>query len=79
MYLEYFNILDESVTEKEKSELKKRKLVQELVVKSYTLSKGGKFKTKIEKAETDLTPEMLASGSWKTIDFKPYNFDSLGL
>lgn len=27
---------------------------------------------------TDLTPEMLDDGSWKTANFKPYNFNALG-
>jgi phenylalanyl-tRNA synthetase alpha chain len=27
---------------------------------------------------TDLTSEMLASGSWQTANFKPYNFNALG-
>jgi len=28
--------------------------------------------------ETDLTADMLASGAWKTANFKLYNFKSLG-
>ncbi|EJY58081.1 AAEL017409-PA [Aedes aegypti] len=31
------------------------------------------------KLETDLTVEMLASGIWKDLKFKPYNFDALGV
>ena len=30
-------------------------------------------------AETELTPEMISSGSWKEVSFKPYNFDALGI
>jgi phenylalanyl-tRNA synthetase alpha chain len=48
-------------------------------VKSYTVTKGSAFSTSIDKLETDLTPEMLASGSWKEKKFKAYNFDSLGV
>lgn len=33
----------------------------------------------IEKPETDLTPEMIAKGTWKTKTFKDYNFDALGI
>jgi len=62
-----------------KNEYKKRKLVQEVTVKSYVINKGSAFTTKIEKAETDLTPEMIASGAWKTAKFKPYNFQALGI
>jgi len=69
----------EGVADKAKAEYKKRKLVQEVVVKSYLINKGSAFTTKIEKAETDLTPEMIASGAWKTANFKPYNFQALGI
>ena len=46
---------------------------------SYILKKGTNFTTKIEKAETELTPEMIASGQWKTVSFKPYNFEAMGI
>uniref|UniRef100_A0A0K2TLJ3 phenylalanine--tRNA ligase n=2 Tax=Lepeophtheirus salmonis TaxID=72036 RepID=A0A0K2TLJ3_LEPSM len=62
-----------------KDELKKRKLLIEVVIKSYNLSKGPEFSLTIKKGETDLTPEMIASGSWKETDFKPYNFNALGI
>lgn len=42
------------------------------------LRKARGFTTVIEKPETDLTPEMIASGDWKTKNFKAYNFDALG-
>ncbi|XP_075888727.1 phenylalanine--tRNA ligase alpha subunit [Nelusetta ayraudi] len=65
--------------EKEKNELKKRKLLNEVTVKSYWISKGSSFSTTITKQETELTPEMIASGSWKEKTFKPYNFEALGV
>jgi len=68
-----------SVPEKEKADLKKRKLVQEMVEKVYILEKGENFSTSITKAETDLTAEMISNGSWKDVSFKPYNFDALGI
>ena len=49
------------------------------MLKVVKLSKGPGFKTQIVKAETELTPEMIATGAWKTVDFKPYNFDTLGI
>ena len=61
--------------DKAKSDYKKRKLLQEIVIKGYTVKKGPGFTTKIEKLETDLTPEMIASGSWKTAKFKSYNLE----
>jgi len=70
---------DEDIDEKAKSEYKKRKLLQEVTEKIYNLSKGPKFTTTIEKSETELTPEMIASGSWKSSSFKPYNFNALGI
>ncbi|CAG9787021.1 unnamed protein product [Diatraea saccharalis] len=61
-----------------RNDYKKRKLLQEVTVKSFLLSKGPQFATTIKKLETDLTTEMLLTGSWKTLQFKPYNFDALG-
>uniref|UniRef100_A0A493TUZ0 phenylalanine--tRNA ligase n=2 Tax=Anas TaxID=8835 RepID=A0A493TUZ0_ANAPP len=33
----------------------------------------------VARQETDLTPEMIATGSWRQLPFKPYNFSALGL
>jgi len=68
-----------AVDDKAKNDYKKRKLLQEVTIKGYTVKKGSAFTTKIEKPETDLTPEMIASGAWKTAKFKPYNFQALGI
>ncbi|MBN3299604.1 SYFA ligase, partial [Amia calva] len=65
--------------EKEKNELKKRKLLTEVTVKSYWITKGSSFSTTITKQETELTPEMIASGSWRDKNFKPYNFEAMGI
>ena len=46
---------------------------------AYKISKGANFTTTIKKAATELTPEMIANGSWKTEKFKPYNFEALGV
>ncbi|XP_034046665.1 phenylalanine--tRNA ligase alpha subunit [Thalassophryne amazonica] len=67
------------VDEKEKNELKKRKLLSEVMVKSYWITKGNSFSTTITKQETDLTPEMIATGSWKEKKFKPYNIEAMGV
>jgi len=69
----------ETVSEKDRAEYKKRKLVTEVTDKIYKLAKGPDFSTTISRAETELTPEMIASGTWKTADFKPYNFSALGI
>ncbi|KAI9821038.1 MAG: Phenylalanyl-tRNA synthetase, beta subunit, cytoplasmic [Pycnora praestabilis] len=60
------------------TDLRKRKLVKDEKVISYRISKGPKYAKELVKEETDLTADMLASGSWKNHTFKPYNFKSLG-
>lgn len=68
----------ENVPENVKAEYKKRKLLQEVVVKSYILCKGPEFSLTLTKLEADLTAEMLLSGALKTKTFKPLNLDALG-
>ncbi|VDK36804.1 unnamed protein product [Gongylonema pulchrum] len=60
-------------------ELKKRKLITEISIKSYLVRKGQAFSTVLSKPEVDLTADMISSGSWRTKAFKKYNFDALGL
>jgi len=69
----------DSIDNKSRDEYKKRKLLHEVNFTAYKVSKGSEFKLTIEKAVTDLTPEMIASGSWKNANFKPYNFAALGI
>ncbi|KAK0543347.1 Phenylalanyl-tRNA synthetase, beta subunit, cytoplasmic, partial [Tilletia horrida] len=40
--------------------------------------KGPAFALQVEKLETDLTAQMLATGAWKKAPFKKYNFDAEG-
>lgn len=73
--IEKHNELDiKSVTD-----LKKRKLVVESVVKYLLIEKGPDFKLTIEKPETDLTTALLQSGAWRDKKFKDYNFNALGI
>ena len=58
--------------------MKKRKLIRVQKVISFKVHKGPKFALEIPDEATDLTAEMVASGSWKTATFKPYNFKALG-
>eukprot|EP01135_Chromosphaera_perkinsii_P000619 Nk52_evm22s136 gene=Nk52_evmTU22s136 len=60
-------------------DLKKRKLIVSSTKKVLTVTKGADFTLNLQKAETDLTAEMIANGSWKDKKFKEYNFDSLGV
>ena len=69
----------DSIDDKVKSDYKKRKLVEEITEKIYHLKKGDNFSTSIEKVPTEITPEMIQSGSWKQTTFKPYNLEALGV
>jgi len=60
------------------ADLRKRKLIRPQKVLAYRLHKGPSFALEIAKEETELTFDMLASGSWKSANFKAYNFQALG-
>ena len=60
------------------ADYKKRKLVTSAKVITYTVEKGPKYAKEIPVEVTDLTADMLASGEWKTANFKSYNFNALG-
>jgi phenylalanyl-tRNA synthetase alpha chain len=51
------------------TDLRKRKLIKLKKAITFKISKGPKYALEVVKEETDLTPEMLASGSWKTATF----------
>ena len=60
------------------ADLKKRKLATTQRVITFSFTKGPKFSTEFVALETDLTADMLATGAWKTVQLKPYNFNSKG-
>ncbi|KAI0156874.1 phenylalanyl-tRNA synthetase alpha chain [Xylariaceae sp. FL1272] len=60
------------------ADLKKRKLVRVQKVNDFKIAKGPSFALQIPEEATDLTADMLATGSWRTATFKPYNFNALG-
>ncbi|KAJ1652665.1 Phenylalanyl-tRNA synthetase, beta subunit, cytoplasmic [Dispira simplex] len=60
-------------------ELIKRKLCSKQKVTSYAVVKGPEFALNVEKQATDITAEMLQSGTWKTQSFKRYNFNAEGI
>lgn len=74
MTREQLRVIQEKRTHDPKiiADLKKRKLLKMQKVISFRISKGPKFALEITKEETDLTAEMLASGSWKTATFSEY-------
>lgn len=55
-------------------QLKKRQLLNVISLKSYKVEKGPNFSVERKKLETDLTAEMLRTGTWKDASFKKYNF-----
>ncbi|KAH6915320.1 phenylalanine-tRNA ligase [Coprinopsis sp. MPI-PUGE-AT-0042] len=65
--------------EKTLADLRKRKLVIQKKGQWFVVKKGPNFSTSIAKPETDLTAEMLTSGSWKTSTYKKYNFEADGI
>lgn len=67
------------VQDTRKADYKKRKLIKEVSVTVLHVSKGKSFTLTLEKPETELTPEMIANGSWKTKSFKSYNFEAQGV
>ncbi|KAJ5888368.1 Phenylalanine--tRNA ligase alpha subunit [Penicillium taxi] len=60
------------------TDLKRRKLVSLSKEITFKITKGPKYAREFVKEETDLTAEMLASGAWKTVELKPYNFNAKG-
>ncbi|XP_060072242.1 phenylalanine--tRNA ligase alpha subunit-like [Ylistrum balloti] len=69
----------DDMTDAQKAECKKRKLITEIKLTSYQLRKGPVFTLSVQKQEVDLTPEMIQNGTWKDKSFKEYNFDALGV
>ncbi|KAK5122924.1 hypothetical protein LTR85_003489 [Meristemomyces frigidus] len=59
-------------------DLRKRTLVTTQKIITYDARKGPRWARDIPVEVTDLTADMLADGSWKTANFKPYNFKALG-
>lgn len=71
-------VLDGVLDDKEINLLKRRKLISLVTRKSYSVVRGKEYMPKRVKKAADLTKEMLDSGEWKTMPFKPYNFLTLG-
>lgn len=58
--------------------LKKRKLLNVVTSKSYRVTKGPEFQPTRQKLETQLTADMLRSGSWKDCQVKKTNLNAAG-
>ncbi|KRZ67185.1 Phenylalanine--tRNA ligase alpha subunit B [Trichinella papuae] len=69
----------DDVSDQNKSDLKKRKLINEIVIKTFRVFRDEKFTTSLEKEETDLTVNLLTDNLWQEKKFKPYNFKAFGV
>ncbi|KAK9497530.1 hypothetical protein O3M35_004233 [Rhynocoris fuscipes] len=67
------------VPDDKKNEFKKRKLIKETSITVFKVTKGSEFGFNLTKLETELTPEMIETGSWKNLQFKSYNLDAQGI
>lgn len=68
-----------SIDDKTIADLKKRKLIIPKKQTDFVVTKGDDFSLQVTKLETDITSDMVATGSYKNVEFKPYNFNSKGL
>ncbi|XP_064087639.1 phenylalanine--tRNA ligase alpha subunit-like isoform X2 [Macrobrachium nipponense] len=68
----------DAVPDKIKADYKKRKLIKEVDLTFFEVSRGSGFTTTVTKQEAELTKEMIESGLWKSKTFKPFNFQSKG-
>lgn len=59
-------------------ELKKRKLVETKKLKFCSVERAEKFQVELKKPLADLDAKVIASGSWKHQELKPYNFFARG-
>ncbi|KAL6939900.1 Phenylalanyl-tRNA synthetase, beta subunit, cytoplasmic [Hanseniaspora osmophila] len=69
---------EKEIDSKVLNDLKKRKLVAPKKISIFSVVKGADFSTTLTKMETDLTSDMITSGSYKDLKFRSYNFNSQG-
>lgn len=69
----------DSIDNKILADLKKRKLISQRKETDFYITKGSDFSLTLTKLETDLTSDMISTGTYKDLKFKPYNFNSQGL
>lgn len=69
---------NETIGKSEMDPLKKRKLITTKTFSVWKITKGPKFSTELKKPEGDLTTEMIRNGSWETLEFKDYDFQTKG-
>ncbi|XP_071550650.1 phenylalanine--tRNA ligase alpha subunit [Panulirus ornatus] len=68
----------DNVPDKDKADYKKRKLIKEVDMTVFEVTRGSEFCTSVVKQEAELTKEMIESCQWKNMTFKPFNFKAKG-
>jgi phenylalanyl-tRNA synthetase alpha chain len=69
----------DALDETQVKELKKRNMLKINNVTEYAVAKGAKFTTTPATLVSDITVDMIASGSWKSAEFKAHNMSGLGV
>lgn len=64
-----------SLDEKQKQELKKRKMAGPTSTTCFCVTKSSAFTVQEAKKAAEVTAEMIRDGSWSQLEFKPFNFD----
>ena len=59
-------------------QLTRRKLLAKHTMKHFTVARGAAYAATRKKKAADVTVEMLRDGSWRTEQFKDYNFNAVG-
>lgn len=67
-----------AISDEDQKNLKRRKLITQVVRKSFRITQGAEFAPVRQKKASDLTKQMLETGEWKTVPFKKYTFNAMG-
>ncbi|XP_071734535.1 phenylalanine--tRNA ligase alpha subunit, cytoplasmic-like [Rutidosis leptorrhynchoides] len=68
----------EALDQQDLDALKRRKLISPIKWNGYLFNKGPKYARERKKPATDLTRENLSGGTWKSLEFKEYNYSAKG-
>jgi phenylalanyl-tRNA synthetase alpha chain len=66
-----------SIDDKKKNELKKRKMMAQTNTTNLCVNKTDKFTLKEVKKASEVTADMIRDGSWAGLEFKPFNFSNV--
>jgi phenylalanyl-tRNA synthetase alpha chain len=67
----------DSLDDKKRADLKKRKLIAPASVTIYTVEKSATFTMVEAKKAAEITADMIRDGSWSSLEFKPLNFNNV--